>query len=143
MSNKLNTQSNLYSENKQALILLSTFFSKPKKGEASPLTAAEYGRFARWLHEFHYTPCSLFHQFDEIAVKWKDPKGKITTDRLANILDRKAAMGLALEKWQRAGIWVITRQDSEYPQLLKKQLRHISPPVFFGIGNIELLQKGD
>ena len=138
----LNNQNNLYSENTQAVLLLSTFFSKPKKGEFRPLTTIEYGRFARWLHEFNYTPSALFHQFDEIAIKWKDPKGKITAERLANILGRKAAMGLALEKWQRTGVWVITRQDSEYPQLLKKQLRHNSPPVFFGIGNKALLQKG-
>lgn len=138
----MNNQNNLYSENTQAVLLLSTFFSKPKKDEARPLTAIEYGRFARWLHEFNYTPSSLLHQFDEIVSKWKDPKGKITADRLTEILGRKAAMGLALEKWQRVGIWVITRQDSEYPQLLKKQLRHVSPPVFFGVGNKSLLQKG-
>jgi predicted Rossmann fold nucleotide-binding protein DprA/Smf involved in DNA uptake len=77
-----------------------------------------------------------------VGSYWKDPKGIITTVRLTNILGRKAAMGLALEKWQRVGIWVVTRQDSEYPQLLKKQLRHISPPVFFGVGNKKLLQKG-
>lgn len=138
----MNNQNNLYSENTQAVLLLSTFFSKPIKDEARPLTAIEYGRFARWLHEFNYTPSSLLHQFDEIVSKWKDPKGKITADRLTEILARKAAMGLALEKWQRVGIWVVTRQDSEYPQLLKKQLRHVSPPVFFGVGNKSLLQKG-
>jgi predicted Rossmann fold nucleotide-binding protein DprA/Smf involved in DNA uptake len=138
----LNNQNNHYSENTQAVLLLSTFFSKPKKDEARPLTAIEYGRFARWLHEFNYTPSSLLHQFNEIVSKWKDPKGKITAGRLTEILGRKAAMGLALEKWQRVGIWVITRQDSEYPQLLKKKLRHVSPPVFFGVGNKSLLQKG-
>jgi predicted Rossmann fold nucleotide-binding protein DprA/Smf involved in DNA uptake len=138
----LNNQNNHYSENTQAVLLLSTFFSKPKKDEARPLTAIEYGRFARWLHEFNYTPSSLLQQFDDIVSKWKDPKGKITADRLTEILGRKAAMGLALEKWQRVGIWVITRQDSEYPQLLKKKLRHVSPPVFFGVGNKSLLQKG-
>lgn len=138
----MNNQSNHYSENTQAVLLLSTFFSKPKKDEARPLTAIEYGRFARWLHEHNYTPSSLLHQFDEIGSKWKDPKGKITADRLTEILSRKAAMGLALEKWQRVGIWVVTRQDCEYPQLLKKQLRHVSPPVFFGVGNKVLLQKG-
>lgn len=139
---KLQTQNHNYNENTQAVLLLSTFFSKPNKGEARPLTAIEYGRFARWLHEFNYTPSSLFHNFKEIEAKWKDPKGKITIDRLSEILNRKAAMGLALEKWCRSGIWVITRQDSDYPQLLKKQLRHVSPPVFFGVGNKRLLQQG-
>lgn len=138
----MDNQDNHYSENTQAVLLLSTFFSKPKKDDARPLTAIEYGRFARWLHEYNYTPSSLFHQLDEIITQWKDPKGKITADRLTDLLSRKAAMGLALEKWHRSGIWVVTRQDNDYPQLLKKQLRHISPALFFGVGNKALLQKG-
>ena len=138
----MNNQNNQYSEDTKAVLLLSTFFNKPGKDEARPLTTNEYGRFARWLHEYNYTPSSLLHKFDEVISQWKDPKGKITEARLIEILARKAAMGLALEKWQRVGIWVITRQDSEYPQLLKKQLRHDSPPVFFGVGNKSLLQKG-
>lgn len=132
----------MYSESTQAVLLLSTFFGKPKKGEHRPLTAIEYGRFARWLHENGYTPDALFHQFDEIAAGWRDPKSKITEERLQALLSRGAAMGLALEKWQRAGIWLITRQDAEYPKVLKQRLRHISPPVLFGVGNKSLLNAG-
>ena len=32
-------------------------------------------------------------------------------------------MGLALEKWQRAGLWVMTRSDADYPVRLKKRLK--------------------
>ena len=37
-------------ENKQAVLLLSAYFSPPKKGDPSPLTALEYGRFALWFN---------------------------------------------------------------------------------------------
>ena len=38
-------------ETKQAVILLSTYFSSQKKGDPTPLTPTEYGRFAQWLNE--------------------------------------------------------------------------------------------
>ncbi|MFC6443376.1 DNA-processing protein DprA [Paenalcaligenes hermetiae] len=47
-----------------------------------------------------------------------------------------------MEKWQRAGLWVITRSDPEYPRRLKQRLRTASPPVLFGCGNKALLNAG-
>ncbi|HXR36787.1 MAG TPA: DNA-processing protein DprA [Candidatus Binataceae bacterium] len=49
---------------------------------------------------------------------------------------------MALEKWQRAGIWVVTRSDIEYPARLKKRLKTDSPPLLFGCGNRKLLGSG-
>jgi predicted Rossmann fold nucleotide-binding protein DprA/Smf involved in DNA uptake len=62
--------------------------------------------------------------------------------RLQALLARGAALGLALEKWQRAGLWVRTRGDPEYPDRLKRRLRSESPPVLFGCGNKSLLAGG-
>jgi predicted Rossmann fold nucleotide-binding protein DprA/Smf involved in DNA uptake len=50
-------------------------------------------------------------------------------------------MGLALEKWQRAGLWVMTRSDADYPVRLKKRLRFEAPPVLFGCGDRGLLNR--
>jgi predicted Rossmann fold nucleotide-binding protein DprA/Smf involved in DNA uptake len=51
-------------------------------------------------------------------------------------------MALALEKWQRAGLWIITRSDPDYPVRLKRLLRNGSPPLFFGCGHRQLLNRG-
>jgi predicted Rossmann fold nucleotide-binding protein DprA/Smf involved in DNA uptake len=66
----------------------------------------------------------------------------ITPDRIRHLLGRSGALGLALEKWQRAGLWVMTRSDADYPSRLKKRLKLEAPPVLFGCGNRPLLDRG-
>jgi len=129
-------------ENKQAILMLTTYFSPPKKGDPTSLTPLEYGRFALWLRENKYQPKDLFSQFDEILNKWKDKKNKITKERLNFLMGRGMAMGMALEKWHSAGIWIMTRSETEYPKRLKIHLGDSAPAVLFGIGNKRLLNAG-
>ncbi len=49
---------------------------------------------------------------------------------------------MAQEKWQRAGLWMMTQWDSEYPEKLKRRLGLECPPVLFGCGNEMLLARG-
>lgn len=129
-------------KNKQIVLMLSTYFSPPKKGEPTCLTPIEYGRFALWLRENNYQPKDLFSHFDEILNKWQDKKNKITRERLTFLIGRGMAMGMALEKWHSAGIWVVTRSDIEYPKRLKNHLGENAPAVLFGVGNKNLLNAG-
>ena len=66
----------------------------------------------------------------------------MTTHRVEALLDRGAALGLALEKWERAALWVMTRSDPDYPDRLKRRLKSHSPPLLFGCGNRSLLGNG-
>ena len=132
----------MHDENTQAVLLLTCYFSKAVKGEEKPLSPTEYGRFASWLHSNKYQPLSLFDDFDNIFSHWVDPKGKVTLERVKALLKRGLAMGLALEKWQSAGIWLMTRSDKEYPVRIKARLGQVSPPVLFGVGNKNLLNAG-
>lgn len=129
-------------KNTQAILLLAAQFSRPISGSPTPLTALEYGRFAAWLRHERYAPKDLFQQFDDIVSKWHDPKRKVTAERLHYLLGRGMAMGLAIEKWQSAGIWILTRADSEYPKRLKHHLSDAAPPVLFGVGAKNLLNSG-
>ncbi|MEX0965351.1 MAG: DNA-processing protein DprA [Pseudohongiellaceae bacterium] len=122
--------------------MLCTHFSASKKGDPTPLTAIEYGRFALWLKNKDYKPGDLFHRFDSITDEWMDTKRKITRERLKFLLGRAMAMGLALEKWQSAGIWFLTRLDPEYPSRLKTKLGINAPPILFCVGNKRLLNAG-
>ena len=128
--------------NNQAMLLLSMRFSQDSRGEPTSLTPTEYGRFSRWLHENTYEPKDLFSRFGAVSQGWNDPKGKITTDRLEHLLGRGAAMGLALESWASAGIWILTRADPDYPERLKRKLREVAPPVLLGVGDQRLLNVG-
>ncbi|HMQ77518.1 MAG TPA: DNA-processing protein DprA [Flavobacteriales bacterium] len=51
------------------------------------------------------------------------------------LLDRGAQIGFLLDKWQRAGLWVITRSSPDYPMLLQERLGDGSPPLFYGAGD--------
>ena len=121
----------MQTENTQAVLLLTCYFSKPRKGDAKPLSVVEYARFAEWLRGNNFMPSSLFGDFNGIFGKWQDPKKTVTADRVKELLACGMAMSLALEKWQKTGIWLLTRSDKEYPARLKKRLDKMSPPVIF------------
>ncbi|WP_201772719.1 DNA-processing protein DprA [Endozoicomonas numazuensis] len=105
------------------------------------MTPTEWGRFALWLKDQKLSPAQLLQKnFSELLAGWQDKN--ITFDRIKALLERGNAMALALEKWQRAGVWVITRSDECYPKRLKARLGTLAPPVFFGVGNKDLLNQG-
>lgn len=129
------------SNNAQAILLLTSYFSKASKETVKPLSNSEWGRFALWLKESSLKPESLLKEnTEQLLSSWVDKK--ITIDRLLSLLGRGHSLALATEKWSRAGIWILTRSDPEYPWRLKKRLQKNSPPVLFGCGNKELLSSG-
>ncbi len=129
-------------ETTQAILLLSARFSRKKAGQATPLTPTEYGRFAAWLRDQGRQPADLLRNFDEIVAEWSDPKGKVNRDRLQALLGRGMAMGIALEKWNSAGIWILTRAQPKYPDRLIQRLGRTSPAVLLGVGDASLLETG-
>lgn len=125
----------------QATLLLTSYFSKASRDDAKPLTNAEWGRFALWLKEKSTTPADLLVADPKALLNgWHD--ARISADRIVQLLNRGHSLALAMEKWQRAGLWVVTRSDPEYPRRLKQQLRTDSPPVLFGCGDKSLLNAG-
>ena len=132
----------MLNENTQAVLLLTCHFAKSQKDGVKPLTVSEYARFAEWLLANQYQPLSLFGHAEEIFSKWSDRKNAITLERVKELLGRGMAMSLALEKWQKVGMWFLTRSDSDYPVRLKQKLGTLSPPVIFGLGNKQLLKTG-
>lgn len=122
----------------QAVILLTVPFGK---SDAKPLSVKEWGRFAVWLKDHELEPSRLLKEDPKsLLSSWMDRT--VTLQRIEELLGRGGAMGLALEKWQRAGLWIITRSEPDYPERLKFRLRLDSPPVLFGCGNRALLNKG-
>lgn len=122
----------------QAVLLLTVHFSKPKPADARPLTPAEWGRFALWLRNEQIPPDALLSgNLRETLSRWSDRS--VTEDRVAKLLDRGSALAIAIEKWLRSGLWVLSRSDADYPRLLKKRLKISSPPIIFGCGNAKLL----
>lgn len=131
----------LLSPTAQATLLLTSYFSRASSESAKPLTNAEWGRFALWLKEKSTTPADLLVADPKALLQgWHD--ARISAERIIELLNRGHSLALAMEKWQRAGLWVVTRSDPEYPKRLKQRLKTDSPPVLFGCGNKALLNAG-
>lgn len=125
----------------QATLLLTAHFSKPVSGDAKPLGPVEWGRFALWMKDQGMSPEQLLSGTLETQLEgWSDKS--ITVDRIKQLLNRGSALAIAVEKWLRSGLWILSRSDSDYPKVLKQRLKMSSPPILFGCGNTHLLRKG-
>ena len=124
----------------QAVLLFTVSLGKSDNAGARPLSTKEWARLAVRLKERQLDPSALLKgDVKALLDGWSDPS--INAARLEGLLDRGGALGLVIEKWQRAGLWIVTRSDCGYPERLKRRLRQDSPPVLFGCGNIRLLAR--
>ncbi|MBC6427850.1 MAG: DNA-protecting protein DprA [Cellvibrionales bacterium] len=122
----------------QATLLLTVSLGK---AETKPLSVREWGRLALWLKDHRLGPGRLLAgDLRSLLAGWMDRT--VSLQRIEELLGRGGALGLALEKWQRAGLWVMTRAEPDYPDRLKGRLRLACPPVLFGCGNKALLGGG-
>lgn len=125
----------------QTILLLTSYFSKMKGESLKPLTPKEWGRLALWFSEKSLTPEQLMAgNFGELLNGWSDKE--ITLDRIEALLGRGPALALAMEKWLRAGMWIMTNSDPDYPERLKRHLRTGAPAILYGCGNKALLNGG-
>ena len=119
-------------------MLLTVSFGKTDPDNARPLTPKEWGEFAVWLNERDLAPEDLLKgDLPRLLGDWHH--SKVTGERIETLLSRGATLGFALEKWHRAGLWVLMRSDPEYPRRLKQRLGWKAPAVLFGCGNKSLL----
>ncbi|MXW54194.1 MAG: DNA-processing protein DprA [Gammaproteobacteria bacterium] len=123
----------------QALVLLTVPLTKIEPDRPKALTIGEWNRFAMWMKHGSLSPEDLFKKSaHDLLIDFNDRT--VTPDRVQCLLDQRLALGLALEKWQRMGIWVLTRADPEYPSKLKERFRSNTAPVLFGFGSKSLLK---
>lgn len=122
----------------QAALLLTVSLGRADREGAKPLSAGEWARLAAWLEDRDLDPAALMTgDPEELLSGWVDRT--VTPGRLDGLLGRGAALGLAAEKWQRAGLWLLARSDPGYPARLEQRLGRRSPLVLFGCGRAALL----
>lgn len=123
----------------EAVLLLCGRFGG-ERGEHSPLTQKEYEALTRWLLERKLRPADLLqadgHLLGDLA------QAKLGQERVVALLRRGTALALALEKWRRSGLWVLSRSDAAYPRRLKRKLGQSAPPLLYGAGSQDLLDIG-
>lgn len=125
----------------EAVLLLCGRFGGEKQEPYSPLSSREYGELAKWLNGRSLRPSDLM---GPAAPDWLRivHEVKLERKRIESLLGRGTGMALALERWSRGGLWVISRGDPAFPKRLKQRLKHSAPPLLYGAGNKALLEAG-
>lgn len=121
-----------------AIALLCAVEGRESAASSKPLSAREYDTLARALHEWDTRPSALLTMASE-AVTQVAAAAALEPGRLRDLLARRAAIGMLLERVTSGGMWVLTRADAAYPQRLKRRLGPIAPPLLYGAGPMELL----
>lgn len=123
-----------------SILLFTSYLSRDLDVKNKPLSISEWNRFVRWLRIKKINPEDFLNQeLNDLIEGYHDKS--ITKSRLTALINRKPALALALDKWSSAGVWVINRSESIYPNNLKEKLKDDAPPILFGIGNKESLHK--
>lgn len=96
----------------QAILLLCGRFGGERQDSFPPLSTTEYGKLFTWLRSKEIRPAALMEQA-RIALILEVIEAKLDPKRIEFLLSRGTALALSLERWQRAGLWVISRSDAE------------------------------
>ena len=124
----------------EAILLLCGRFGSERGDQASPLTQKEYEVLTRWLLERKLRPADLLNVDSNLLAELV--QAKLDHARVSALLGRGTALALAMEKWLRSGLWILSRSDSTYPKRLKRKLGQSAPPLLYGAGDASLLDNG-
>ena len=111
-----------------------------KNDVAKPFSLGEYNRLTDWMLDKRIRPADLLSGGQPQLLETL-PR-EIDGDRVKRLLERGAAMALAIDKWTSSGVWIICRSDEDYPVRLKQHLKKQAPPILYGVGHAGLLQSG-
>jgi predicted Rossmann fold nucleotide-binding protein DprA/Smf involved in DNA uptake len=69
-------------------------------------------------------------------------RGLIDSERIQRLLGRGFLLSQAVERWQARSIWVVSREEQDYPERVKVRLKGAAPAVFYGCGDAAILKTG-
>lgn len=126
--------------NAQVILLLYANFGLSPTIEPKPLNIQEYNSLVIWLRGNSLTPKDLFNSSTITKLSQDDELSQfLGIQRILALLNRGVTLSLAIKRWTNQCLWVLTRDNSAYPVLLKRKLRYDAPPIIYGVGNQELL----
>ncbi len=131
--------SELSANTKVALLLCGRFGTQVSPFK--PLTPSEFHKLDGALESLNLTPGDLLEMKHTALVSLCRGKVEMSA-RLASLLERTRELDEAFAAWSRAGIWVLGERDKGYPLRLQQRLISARPPLLFGAGPVEYLDRG-
>lgn len=125
----------------QAVLLLCAELSQHGGDGPTPLGLRQYNALVSWLKNKGLRPGDLLSTDGRTRLA-EFQSSDVNFARVASLLDRGAALALMVERWERCGLWVISRSDASYPERLKRYLGQSAPPLLYGVGSKSLLGRG-
>ncbi len=135
-------RSHMLDPDAKAILLLCGHFGSHDDSSVKPLTRNQYNKVANWLNNQGMRPQNLLEEGGRAPLSVFGDSGKLTEERLQALLQRGTALALAVENWTNKGGWIIARSDDDYPKRLRRRLRHLAPPILYGVGDTKLLEYG-
>ncbi|MDJ1179642.1 DNA-processing protein DprA [Roseofilum sp. BLCC_M91] len=134
-------ESHLLSLDTQAILLLCASFGEDRVSFPQPLKLSEYNAVVGWLKENKMRPGDLLDSMGKEKLQ-NAAIYKLDNSRIDALLERGFLLSLSVEKWTQQGLWIVGRGDPNYPQRFKERLKQKSPPILYGVGQQDLLEKG-
>ena len=130
------------SENTRVWLLLTAplIVAGEEDGSAKALSLRETNKLGGLLKEVGAEPLDLLGPTR--AELFEKLLPILPLERLENLLNRAVQLEQALEKWDSRGIWIISRDDADYPTRLTTKLTEQAPSLFYGVGDKTLLEQG-
>ncbi len=125
----------------QAVLLLCGELGQRGGNGLKPLGPRQYNNLATWLKTEGLRPGDLLTSEGRTKLGGLQT-AEVNPDRVSPLLERGTALALVVERWERSGLWVISRSDSCYPERLKRYLGQAAPPLLYGVGSKSLLSRG-
>lgn len=125
----------------QVVLLLCGELGQRGGNSLKPLGLRQYNRLAAWLKAESLRPGDLLTAQGRTTLEGLQT-AEVNFDRVSPLLERGAALALVVERWERSGLWVISRSDGDYPDRLKQYLGQAAPPLLYGVGSKSVLDRG-
>ena len=123
-----------------AVGLLTTRLAMSRSSQLRPLGPTAWATLKTRLAAAGQSPAGLIG-LDAGHIASLLDLGQDRSVDLAALLARAGQMSLELERLQARGIWLVSREDAEYPGSLTRRLGDQAPPVLFGAGDPSILAR--
>jgi len=106
------------------------------------LKPREYRQLVKHLAELERLPADLLSSESEAGELLDACDRVIDSARIERLLGRGLQLAQAGEHWQQRAIWVLAREDDEYPERLRARFGEGAPALLYGCGDAGLLDAG-
>jgi predicted Rossmann fold nucleotide-binding protein DprA/Smf involved in DNA uptake len=123
----------------QATLLLCSPLRAGRNKNGQPLSIGEFNELEKQLQSIGAGLEQLLEA--DAAALLKKISPAVDGAKIETLLGRGFMLSMAVETWQSAGVWVIIRNETDYPERLRR-LKQNAPPLLYGCGEKKLLSRG-